>query len=581
MSFRKKILSLLLTSALLALAVSCGSDDSTSPDNEDGDITNDTPSGGGSTLANTEVDSSAYSVSVADESSATYEAAEVLSNITFAATVNINLTDRTVKIADTSETDITSAPATVYTGVSGSISVYLNEYGIVIESDTTENIIYSLSGTLSGSVTVSSPDADFQILLSNASISSSDSAALLLPSASRAFIVSAEDTENSLSDQSSRAESAEDYEAALFSGGALIFGGSGSISVSGNYKHGIYAQEHIRVSSGELNVDVSARDAVRCINGFIFDDGSLTINATGTKEDKESKGIKVDGTDENGGSGKGYVVINGGTINITSVSKGITASWDIDEDYTTATTDDDPNPTVTINSGIIDITTTGTPYENEVEGISCSPEGIEGKSRVVINSGYITISTADDAINAGTSIIINGGCIFAVSTANDSIDSNGTLTINGGYIVAAGAAAPEGAFDCDWNTFSITGGTLIGIGGSTSTPTASACTQNVLVVNSSDSKGDDILAVVDPEGNTAFAAVLPASGSTAVISSPLIQTGTEYSLYSGGSASSGAIFEGLLLDGIEYSGGETSATFTVSSSVTSVGSSGTTGGFPR
>ena len=81
-----------------------------------------------------------------------------------------------------------------------------------------------------------------------------------------------------------------------------------------------------RVCEGTLEVNVSARDAIRSVNGFIFDDGDLTITGTGTTMDDESKGIKVEGSEDN--PGEGFIVINGGTLDITTVSKAVTASWD-------------------------------------------------------------------------------------------------------------------------------------------------------------------------------------------------------------------------------------------------------------
>ena len=227
----------------------------------------------------------------------------------------------------------------------------------------------------------------------------------------------------------------------------MIFSGTGNLSVSGNYKHGIFSNDYIRICEGTISVSVTAKDAIRSVNGFIFDYGTLTITATGTTVDDESKGIKVEGIDSAAGQDKGYIVINGGNITITSVSKGITASWDIDEDTTTYA-DGNPDPFVIINNGIITITTTGTVYEYTSGNTtySCSPEGIEGKSNLTINSGYLTIKTSDDCINAGDSVAINGGYIYAASSDNDAIDSNGTLTISGGVIVAIGSEVPEEAF---------------------------------------------------------------------------------------------------------------------------------------
>ena len=135
--------------------------------------------------------------------------------------------------------------------------------------------------------------------------------------------------------------------------------------------------------------------------------------------------------------------------------------------------------------------------------------------------------------------------------------------------MAIGASVPEGAFDCDRNTFAITGGTLVGIGGDYSTPTAAACDQNVLILGSG-TKGSTI-GVKAADGTVAFAFTIPQSYATMVLSSPDIETGTRYTTYTGGTASGDETFYGLYLGSLSYSLGAAGSSFTVSSSVTSIG----------
>lgn len=271
----------------------------------------------------------------------------------------------------------------------------------------------------------------------------SNGPAIDVESKKRFYLVLADGTTNTLSDTTSRATDMT-MKAALFAKGQMIISGSqndgtgtGVLTVNANYKNGIYSKDYIRVRGGTLNVNCTAKDAIKTVNKFICDDGKITINATGTVQDDESKGIKVEGEDSDDGAGLGYIVINGGTIDITSVSKGITAGWDIDEDEDSDYPDTNRNPYVTINSGYITVKTTGTPYEgtdSEGNEISLSPEGIEGKAGLTINGGYIQIETADDCLNVSQTsgvITINGGYIYCYSTGNDAIDSNGSLTISG------------------------------------------------------------------------------------------------------------------------------------------------------
>lgn len=516
-------------------------------------------------LPSTAIDTTPFAVSVA-ASASSYDPADLVDNSTFDYGVSINFTANTAQLSSGPVQTITSDGVTLLTTGGKSLTITKTSYGITISSAVAANVRYELTGTLAGTLTVTSSSV-YQLYLNGTAITGYAGPALDLESTQKVFIVSAPGTSNTLADSSTRSMT---MKAALYGKGAMVFSGSGGLSVTGSYKHGIFSNDYIRVRGGALNVAVSAKDAIRSVNGFIYDDGVLTVNATGTTTGDESKGIKVEGS-ETTGTGKGYIVINGGYITVTSVGKAISAGWDMDEDATTTDTSDDPAPYVTINNGIITATTTGTPYEYISNGVtvSCSPEGIEAKTDLTINSGYITINTTDDGLNAGSSITINGGYLYSASTSNDAIDSNGIMTITGGVIVAIGSAVPEAAFDCDQNTFTITGGTFVGIAGSTSTPTAGTCTQNTLILGSG-TKGNT-LALKAANGATAFSFAIPQTYATMLLSSPAITTGTRYTHYTGGSATADKLFKGLYLGNPSYSGGTAGSSFTVSSCVTNLG----------
>ncbi len=499
----------------------------------------------------------------ASTSSTGYDTDDILGNNTFSDTIDLDFSANTAKLSpDGTALGITTGGVTPLAGV----TVTKTSYGITITSTVSEKIKYNLTGTLSGTLTLSSSNA-YQLYLNGVTINGSAGPALDLESTSKAFLVAASGTTNKLADSSSRSMT---MKAAVYGSGPMIFSGSGTLNVTGSYKHGIFSDDYIRVIGTTINVNVSTKDAVRSVNGFIFDEGNLTITATGKTTDDESKGIMVEGV-EGTGVGQGYIVVNSGNITVTSVGKAITAGWDIDEEATTSTSSDDPNPYMIINNGVITLNTTGTPYEYASGGttISCSPEGLEAKANLTINGGYITINTSDDAINSAKVLTINGGYIYAKSSKNDAIDTNGKLTINGGVIVAIGAGAPEGAFDCDVNTFAVSGGTFVGIGGNVSRPTSGYVTQNLVILGSLTS--GTTMALKASDGTVAFAFKIPQSYATMIVSSPEIDTGTKYYVYSGGTASASNTFNGLYIGSLSYSGGSSSSNFTVSSTITKIG----------
>ena len=218
-------------------------------------------------------------------------------------------------------------------------------------------------------------------------------------------------------------------------------------------------------------------------------------------------------------------------------------------------------------------------------------EGLESKNTVYIIDGYIIIDTYDDAINGKSHIQIDGGTLYANSRGNDAIDSNGTITINNGFVVAAGQQAPEGSFDCDNNTFKITGGTVVGIGGHLSNPTASACTQRSLVYNGI--TNGTALQIVDADGNELLTYQAPTynggpgggggwppggggpgggEGLVLLFTSPDLQEGS-ISVKQGGTISGGEEFYGYYT-GASYSGETTSQNVTISGMVTTFGNGG-------
>ncbi|MEN6559454.1 MAG: carbohydrate-binding domain-containing protein [Acidobacteriota bacterium] len=558
----KRTLALAAVSCLLCLSCSGGGS------------ANDPDPGGTSAEPATTIDAAPFAVSVAAEADPPphhHDPADIVANNAFDNAVDIDFTANTAKLpadpADPATQTITPEGVTPLAGV----SVAQTAYGVTITS-TAAGVRYNLAGSLSGTLVVNS-SSQYQLCLDGVAIDAAQGPALDLESSKKVFIVSPAGTANTLTDQAT--SGTMDKKGALYGKGAMIFSGDGTTTVTGNYKHGIYSKDYIRICGGTLNVTVNAKNAVQTVNGFIFDDGDLTVNARGETLGDESKGIRVEGLEGAAGAGKGYIVVNGGRINVTSVGKAITAGWDIDEDETVTPGDpsDNPDPDVIINNGVIDVTTTGTPEPDDIngDGLTLSPEGIEAKSDLVINSGYIVVNATEDGLNAGDSITIGGGYVYLKSQSGDASDSNGSTKISGGVVVAIGqSGAVEGSFDSEpGHPFAITGGILVGIAANTSEPTASACTQNAVVTGRL--TAERTMALKADAGTVAFAFFVPRSFETMIISSPLISVGTAYTVYTGGTATGDNVFGGLYLGNLGYSGGTAGTAFTASSGVTRIG----------
>ena len=433
----------------------------------------------------------------------------------------------------------------VYSGTTASVTnaasgVTVSQSGAnVVITSTIEGVEYVLSGTTTaGSLKIYS-DYKFKLNFNGVDITSTSGPAINIQSHKRVFAVLTEGTVNKLTDSSSYPTSTEDQKGCLFSEGQLIFSGSGSLTVSGKYKHAVCSDDYILIRQGvQLTVAAAATDGIHTNEAILIEGGTVQVTST-------DEGINCD---------EGAVVINDGMVTVTTKAasaKGIKGYGN-----------------VTINGGTINVTAKG----------GDSSEGIESKSVLSINGGTVEVTAYDDCINAASGIVITGGSVYCYSSNNDGIDSNGPLTISGGLIVSSGTTSPEEGIDCDQNTFKITGGTLVGFGGATSTPTSSASTQRSLIYGGSGTS-NQYFSVVSSTGETVLVCKIPRTYSqmTLLFSSPSLTAGTSYTIYSGGTVSGGTDFHGLYTAGT-YTAGTQLSTFTSSSVVTQVGNVSTGGG---
>lgn len=470
------------------------------------------------------LDVSTVSTAVEGNTDSAYNAADLVENSTFTSTVSIAF----------------GATTTIDNPLSSNgVTITQNGDDITITS-TVSSVAYEISGTTAdGSVKIYS-DNKFLLTLNGVNITNNDGPAINIQSKKRSFIVVADNTTNSLADGTSYATSTEDMKGTIFSEGQMIFSGTGSLTVKGNYSHAIASDDYIRIRSGNITISGAVKDGIHTNDAFITDGGTLNITVN-------SDGIECE---------EGYIVINDGTFTLNAGDDGITASYD---------TDNTIDPFVTINGGSFTINTT--------EG-----EGIESKSTLTINAGTMNIKAYDDGLNAGTALYINGGELYVYSSTNDGIDVNGTMTITGGKTIAIGAASPEEGFDCDNNTFKITGGIAIGIAGATSMPTANVSTQRSVRLGGGTAQ--QLFHIEATDGSAeALTFLIPRDYSTMLFSSPKLAEGKSYTVYTGGTVTGGTEINGLYTSGTyEKTGATAGTTFTTTSMVTTAGGSAGPGG---
>ena len=410
-------------------------------------------------------------------------------------------------------------------------TVSIDGTGAEVSDDNTVTITeggsYVISGELSDGMIEVDTEEEVKLILQGVSITNEDGPAIYVKEAKSCYIETAEGTENILSDGESYAETEDKQKATIFSNDRLVLLGEGSLTVNGNYKHGICSDDEVYVVSGTYTI-TAVKDGIHTSNWISVEGGTVQITAT-----------------DDGMQSKGPVALNGGTITIAAEDKGITAYGDL-----------------TVNDGTIQI--------------SKCEEGLESKNDLTINGGTTEITGNDDGLNARTSITINGGILYVEMTAGDAIDSNGSMTITGGLILAFGAQMPEGGADCDMNEIKITGGTLIATGGTNSAPSELESSQ-ISVLLGSASKGD-MIGILDSDGNTVFALEAPGNYSNMLLSTATITSDRDYTVYTGGTIT-GDSYHGYYENG-SYTGGTESISFTTDGMVISAGgTSNDMGGF--
>jgi len=454
-------------------------------------------------------------------------------------------------------------------------------------------------------------DYKFKITLNGVSIINPSGPAINNQSHKRTFVELASGTTNNLTDGStySNIPEDEDCKACFFSEGQLIFSGSGTLNVTGNYKNGVCSDDYVRLRPGNIiNVSTSASNGIKTNDGVFINGGVLNVSVSGTA----AKGISSDG----------LVQIDGGRTTIITTGNG---EYDSDEQDTNAcagikadsifTMNEgelyikstgsggkgvNSDQTVTFNGGTVKILTTGARYtygslHSSAKGIKGDgnvtinggsikvrasggegSEGIESKQNVTITGGTVEVSSYDDAINVSNrtyALNISGGSVYAYASANDALDSNGSITISGGTVIAAGASQPEGGIDCDNSAVVINGGVVIGFGGENSSMSTSS-KQPILVSGNQISAGT--IMAVDCGSNNVLTYKVPRTFNQMIISSPKLTTGSSFTITSGASVSGGTTFHGLTTGGT-VSGGSSVASGTLSSTVTYSNSSSTGG----
>jgi hypothetical protein len=297
----------------------------------------------------------------------------------------------------------------------------------------------------------------------------------------------------------------------------------------------------------------SAGKGISCDGNINFGDGLLLpemeIVTTGQRIYISGGGNNASYDESKALKSEASVTIESGTLNISSADDGIKAE-----------------ESITFNGGLV--------------VISESEEGVEAPN-ITVNDGVVRIISEDDCFNAtygnggeqndGSQLTINGGYCYIKSNGGDAVDSNGDLTVTGGTTVVHGAySGIEVGMDVNGSKL-ISGGFFIVSQGNSfmNESFSSSSTQNSLYIEANQSIGSNtIMHLEDADGNNIFTFMPENNYYSVIFSSPELEDGSGYKLYTGGS-STGTEADGLYSGGT-YTPGTLETTFSVSNSVTNV-----------
>jgi hypothetical protein len=291
-------------------------------------------------------------------------------------------------------------------------------------------------------------------------------------------------------------------------------------SSDGDSAKGLKAGVDLRILGGLIDID-SADDALHSNKNLTIQGGQITL-ATG------DDGIHSDSRLE----------ISGGEIEITECYEGLESAG------------------ITINGGSIRIVAS----DDGINTVSREAGVAEGRA-----PGGGGLGFADDSY-----LHINGG--YVVSNAGgDGLDVNGSAEMTDGVVIVHGPTSNNNGPLDYLGDFAVSGGFLVAAGsaGMAQAPSTSSTQYSVMLSAGSPLPAGTMVHIESEEGEDILTFVPSKAYQSLVVSSPELENGASYVVYTGGS-SSGTLADGLYTGGT-YTPGTQGGSFTVSGIVTGSG----------
>lgn len=450
---------------------------------------------------------------------------------------------------------------------------------------------YRLTGSLDGQVVVdSADDGVVRLVLDDAEITSSTTAAVAVMDADQVSVVLPDGSASSLTDATDYeyADGEDEPNAALYSTADLAISGGGSLTVTGRSNDGIGAKDGL-VIAADVTVE-AVDDGIRGKDYLVVTGGTLDVEAGGD-------GLKADNEED---ATAGYVALLGGSVTIAAGDDGVDATSDLVVDgeslVVTSSTEGLEAFAVTLASGTVDVTATddgvnaagGTttegsgqapgempygpaeeqapsraddqPATGELEETPASTTtGVATTSTVATTATVEASSATTAAPPAGSgsgrgtaggrpsgggmpgeaggnqSLTILGGTI-SIDAGGDGLDSNGSLAMTGGDVVVHGPTDnSNGALDVAGD-FTVDGGTLLALGsaGMAQSPDTASTQGWVATRLTGAVAAGSTIEVLDADGTVVVSTTTAKETASVVLSSPLLTGDGQYTVTADG-----------------------------------------------
>ena len=413
---------------------------------------------------------------------------------------------------------------------------------------------YVITGTLDdGSIIVDAyQTSDVWILFDNVSITCSDDAALQVDQADNLFLTLKEGTVNTLTSGAEYTTEAinDGSGGVIYAHDDLTINGSGSLIITGEYKHGIECNDELLLTGGQITIDVPG-DGLHVNDSIRISNTDLTINAGDDAIHCDMEIIVVDGNILIESCYEGLealqITVLDGSITIYPEDDGFNANGGTDlfgaMGYHTVS-DTDTGAAATDQSA-------ETAELTEAAGSAGSTETTAAATQ---NNAADDTQTQDEQpwinISGGEITIINENGRDA-----DGLDSNGDINISGGTVlISVTDSGSNSAIDYgseSGGVCEISGGTVIACGSSSMAEAFSSSSTQCAILYNPDSSAEagTMFEVLDDAGNVLISWEVPCSFSSVNVSIPELSVGSTYTLTVGETSETLTLEETVTADG--------------------------------